>query len=47
MIEDRPDIILADVAMPEQDGYTMMRAIRSLPDGAAHPRDRSLGVCKA
>ena len=47
MIEDRPDIILADVAMPEQDGYTMMRAIRSLPDG---PRIRAIAVsalCKA
>ncbi len=41
MIEDRPDIILADVAMPEQDGYTMMRAIRSLPDG---PRIRAIAV---
>ena len=29
--EDRPDIILADVAMPGQDGYTLMRAIRGLP----------------
>ena len=31
--EDRPGIILADVAMPRQDGYWLMRAIRSLPDG--------------
>jgi signal transduction histidine kinase/ActR/RegA family two-component response regulator len=31
--EDRPDIILADVAMPGQDGYALMRAIRSLPGG--------------
>ena len=30
--EDRPDIILADVAMPGQDGYSMMRALRGLPD---------------
>jgi CheY-like chemotaxis protein len=31
--EDRPDIILADVAMPGQDGYALIRAIRSLPGG--------------
>ena len=27
--EDRPDIMLADVAMPGQDGYALMRALRS------------------
>jgi CheY-like chemotaxis protein len=31
--EDRPDIMVADVAMPGQDGYSMMRTLRSLPDG--------------
>ena len=31
--EDRPDIMLADVAMPVQDGYSLMRTLRSLPDG--------------
>jgi signal transduction histidine kinase/ActR/RegA family two-component response regulator len=31
--EDRPDIILADVAMPGQDGYALLRAIRALPRG--------------
>jgi signal transduction histidine kinase/CheY-like chemotaxis protein len=31
--EDRPDIILADVAMPGQDGYSLIRAIRALPRG--------------
>jgi signal transduction histidine kinase/ActR/RegA family two-component response regulator len=29
--EDPPDILLADVAMPGQDGYTLMRSIRALP----------------
>ena len=31
--EDRPDIILADVAMPGQDGYALVRAIRAMPGG--------------
>jgi signal transduction histidine kinase/CheY-like chemotaxis protein len=31
--EDRPDIILADIAMPGKDGYGLMRAIRGLPGG--------------
>ena len=31
--EDRPDIILADIAMPGQDGYALLRAIRSLRAG--------------
>jgi CheY-like chemotaxis protein len=31
--EERPEIILADIAMPEQDGYALMRAIRALPRG--------------
>jgi CheY-like chemotaxis protein len=31
--EDRPDMVLADVAMPVQYGYAMMRTLRSLPDG--------------
>ena len=31
--EDRPDIILADVAMPGRDGYALMRAIRDLAGG--------------
>ena len=31
--EDRPDIILADVAMPGQDGYALMRQIRDLAGG--------------
>jgi signal transduction histidine kinase/CheY-like chemotaxis protein len=31
--EDRPDIILADVAMPGHDGYSLVRTIRSLASG--------------
>jgi signal transduction histidine kinase/CheY-like chemotaxis protein len=32
--DDPPDIVLADIAMPDQDGYALMRAVRALPDGA-------------
>ncbi|HET9468656.1 MAG TPA: ATP-binding protein [Vicinamibacterales bacterium] len=31
--EDRPDIILADVAMPGQDGYALIRQVRDLAGG--------------
>ena len=30
---DPPDILVADLAMPGHDGYTLMRTIRDLPDG--------------
>jgi len=29
--EWRPDVILSDIAMPEQDGYSFIRQVRSLP----------------
>jgi PAS domain S-box-containing protein len=28
---DRPDVIVSDIGMPGQDGYALMRAVRSLP----------------
>jgi signal transduction histidine kinase/ActR/RegA family two-component response regulator len=31
--KDRPDVMLADVALPGQDGYALIRAIRGLPNG--------------
>jgi signal transduction histidine kinase/ActR/RegA family two-component response regulator len=30
---DPPDLLLADIAMPGQDGYSLMRAVRGLPEG--------------
>jgi signal transduction histidine kinase/ActR/RegA family two-component response regulator len=33
---DRPDIVLADIAMPGQDGYAMMRAMKELLGSDAH-----------
>lgn len=29
---EHPDILLADVTMPGEDGYSMMRSIRALPE---------------
>jgi CheY-like chemotaxis protein len=32
--EQRPDVVLSDIAMPGQDGYWLVRQIRGLPDQA-------------
>lgn len=29
---ERPDMIVSDIGMPDQDGYELMRQIRMLPD---------------
>ena len=31
MAEWRPDVILSDIAMPEEDGYSFIGKVRSLP----------------
>jgi CheY-like chemotaxis protein/two-component sensor histidine kinase len=31
LAEHRPDVIVADVGMPDEDGYSLIRAIRALP----------------
>jgi signal transduction histidine kinase/ActR/RegA family two-component response regulator len=33
---DRPEMVLADIAMPGQDGYALMRALKELSDGNGH-----------
>ncbi len=34
---ERPQILLADIAMPETDGYTLIRRVRELPaDAGGH-----------
>lgn len=38
---DRPDLLLADVAMPHRDGYSLIRDVRSAPDGS---RIRAIAV---
>lgn len=51
----KPDIIISDIGMPEEDGYSLMRRIRSLPDeqgkipaialtAFARPQDRMLAL---
>lgn len=30
----RPDVVLSDIAMPEHDGYWLLRQLRALPTGA-------------
>ena len=31
LVEWRPDVLVADLAMPGEDGYTLMRRVRALP----------------
>lgn len=31
LVKWRPDVILSDIAMPDEDGYSFMRKVRSLP----------------
>jgi signal transduction histidine kinase/ActR/RegA family two-component response regulator len=31
LVEWRPDVVLSDIAMPEEDGYTFISKVRSLP----------------
>lgn len=32
-----PDVLISDIGMPDEDGYSLMRRIRALPNGASVP----------
>lgn len=36
-MEERPDLIISDVMMPDLDGYSMIRALRGKPEFAKTP----------
>jgi DNA-binding response OmpR family regulator len=36
-IAEQPDLIIADIAMPEMDGKEMIRQLRSIPEAAQIP----------
>ena len=38
LAEERPDVLLSDIGLPEEDGYSLMRRIRALP------RERGGGI---
>jgi CheY-like chemotaxis protein/nitrogen-specific signal transduction histidine kinase len=36
LIRDRPDVLVSDIGMPVEDGYSLIRRVRSMADGVAH-----------
>ncbi len=41
--QEKPDLILLDIMMPEMDGFEFIRAYRKESDTAHHPPDRQIG----
>lgn len=42
--EQRPDVILADIGLPDQDGFEFMRIVRNLPDDGARVASRAVAA---
>ena len=42
-----PDLVLSDIAMPEKDGFELLREIRSLDDESEVPVIAITGLCRA
>lgn len=36
LIRDRPDVLVSDIGMPVEDGYSLIRRVRSMSDGVAN-----------
>jgi CheY-like chemotaxis protein len=49
MARERPDVLVADIGMPEEDGYSLIRTIRSLPatQGGAIPAAAVTALARA
>jgi CheY-like chemotaxis protein len=43
-VADRPDVVVADIGMPEEDGYALMKSLRALEQQHSLTRTPALAV---